>query len=386
MTGVSTPEKIGEQNKKLILDYVRKHGSVSRADLKRGLGMSFPSVSANVKDLLDMHYLLEVGEGDNNLGRKSTLLAFNASRGYIVGVDLGRSQIRVIVADLEGEEIFSLKDESVVAKEGSQIIELLCGLVCEAVKKAQIPSEKVKCISVGVPGIIDEHSDELLIAPFIQPINWRRVEHAFQRYFDAPVLIENSVNYGVVGEKWKGVARGYRNIVYVNYGVGVGAAITINGELYRGAYGASGEIGFMVPERSNLRDSFSEQGVLENLISGNQINKIMGADGVCSDMETMIQRSVKGEIEAGMIMREIVEYIGMMLINLTSVLNEELIVIGGGLGNYLGEMFIPEWKKMLENHVPFVPEIKVSKLQNRANVLGAVAVGLRHINEYVKEE
>ena len=63
-----------------------------------------------------------------------------------------------------------------------------------------------------------------------------------------------------------------------------------------------------------------------------------------------------------------------------------MIVIGGGLGDYLGGLFIPEWKKMLKNHVPFVPEVVTSKLHSHANVLGAVAAGLRHINEYIKED
>lgn len=386
MSEVSTPEKIGEQNKKLILDYVRKYGPVSRADIKRSLGMSFPSVSANVKDLLDMKYLLEVGEGDNSLGRKSTLLAFNATRGYVIGVDLGRSQIRIIAADLEGREIASLKDESTFVKEGRKITDRLTELVCETVKRAQIQSEKVKCICIGVPGVIDESFDEILIAPFIQPINWKKITTALNKYFDVPVLIENSVNYGAIGEKWRGAAKGYKDIVYINYGVGVGAAIIINGELHRGINGASGEIGFMVPERVNLRNSFSEQGVLETIISGNQLNEIMGLEGIDTNIETVISQSAKGEKASELLVREIVEYIGMMLINITSVFNEELIVIGGGLGDYLGGFFIPEWKKMLRNHVPFVPEIVTSKLHSHANVLGAVAAGLRHINEYIKED
>lgn len=386
MSEVSTPEKIGEQNKKLILDYVRKYGPVSRADIKRSLGMSFPSVSANVKDLLDMKYLLEGGEGDNSLGRKSTLLVFNATRGYVIGVDLGRSQIRIIVADLEGREIVSLKDESTIVKEGRKITERLTELVCETVKRAQIQAEKVKCICIGVPGVIDERSDEVLIAPFIQPINWKKLTTALNKYFEVPVLIENSVNYGAIGEKWRGAAKGYKDIVYINYGVGVGAAIIINGELHRGINGASGEIGFMVPERVNLRSAFSEQGVLEAIISGNQLNEIMGIEGIDTNIETVIRQSAKGEKASELLVREIVEYIGMMLINITSVFNEELIVIGGGLGDYLGGLFIPEWKKMLNNHVPFVPEVVTSKLHSHANVLGAVAAGLRHINEYIKED
>ena len=95
-----TPERIGEINRKLILDCVRKNGPISRADLHRTLNMSFPTISTNVKKLLQSGYLVEAGDGDNNLGRKSTLLQFNAERAYVVGVDVGRSQLRVILAEV----------------------------------------------------------------------------------------------------------------------------------------------------------------------------------------------------------------------------------------------------------------------------------------------
>ena len=71
----------------------------------------------------------------------------------------------------------------------------------------------------------------------------------------------------------------------------------------------------------------------------------------------------------------------MVLINITAVFNEEIIVLGGGLGNLMGEKFLETWREMLQKHVPYVPRIETSRLQHRANILGAIAVAIRHVND-----
>jgi predicted NBD/HSP70 family sugar kinase len=358
---IVTPESVGEMNKQMILDCVRKQGPLSRADIRRITGMSFPAVSANVKQLLDGKFLLETGEGGNVLGRKSTLIAFNAKRGYVVGADVGRSHIRVMVCDSAGDCIVSMTGSQATPKSSEKIAGELKKLVVSALKKGQIQNSQVLCISIGIPGIFDQENDEIKLAPFVESLCKKDLINIFQPEFNVPVLIENSVNHGAIGEKWKGAAREYKNILYINYGVGLGAALIINGELFRGANGASGEIGFMVLEKDNIRSSFSEQGALEQLISGNQVNKNLHRYG---DDEIAIM-------------------LGMMLINVTSAFNQELIVISGGFGTFLGDHYLPRWEAMLKNHVPFPPKIVCSELLDQANVYGAIAAAIRRINSEI---
>ena len=370
----ATPEKIGEANRKLILDYVRKFGPVSRADIHRHLEMSFPTVSTNVKRLLEAGYLLEAGDSDNSLGRKGTLLTFNAARAYVVGIDLGRSQIRVMLADLSGQEIAYVKENcDSTSSDQHAIVQQLCNMVDRAIQITNIVTSPIGCICLGVPGVPDLQSGRLLAAPFIHPLDLNEIIHTFQQRYNAPVIIDNSVNFGAIGEKWHGVAQGYRDIVYINYGVGIGAALILNNELYRGVNNAAGEIGFMVPDSSHMRKHFDVQGALETLISGKRIQENLKAMGLHTDIQ---QTGDYADI-----LESITCYIGLALINITSVFNEEIIVIGGGLGDALGEFFIPEWTQMLQNHVPFVPKVVPSALRTRANVLGAVAVALRQVND-----
>lgn len=87
------------------------------------------------------------------------------------------------------------------------------------------------------------------------------------------------VNFGVIGERWRGNAQNYRNIMYVEYDVGMSAGLIINGELYQGARHLAGEIGYMVLEPSQMARSFSNEGALEELISGIVLKKAMQDTG-----------------------------------------------------------------------------------------------------------
>lgn len=376
----ATPQKISEINRGLILDCVRKYGPVSRADLSRCLNMSAPSVSANVKRMLDDGYLQEIGDGDNPRGRKSMLLRFNAERSYVIGVDVGRSQIRVILADLNGSEVVALMENvDTVSSASDEVGAVLPGMLSEAVAKAGLENGRICCICIGLPGIPDMETGELAAAPFIHAPDLLKMRATLSAaYPAAEIFMENSVNYGAVGEKWKGVAADYRNIVYIDYGVGIGAALILNGELYRGARGAAGEIGYTVPESVYFRDRFEVQGVLESLISGKRVGDVLRAR---ENGQESIGDLTAGEALHDRTIRAIVDYVGLMLINITAAFNEELIVLGGRFGEFLGNAFIPAWSRMLEQHVPFPPEIRVSALSGRADAIGAVAVAIRHAND-----
>ena len=377
-----TPQKIGEINRKLILDYVRKHGPISRAQLHRCLNMSAPSVSANVKIMLESGHLLEAGEGDNLRGRKSTLLRFNAKRACVIGVDVGRSQIRVILADLDGNEVAGLQEDNAAAEGGADGLRgRLLDIMARVVAQGNVDPGLVCWICVGLPGVPDLARGVLNAAPFIHVPDLRELHRSLQDAWpNARIQFENSVNYGAVGEKWKGVAGDYRNVIYFDYGVGIGAALILNGELFRGTHGAAGEVGYMVPEVAHFREVFETQGVLETLISGKRVGDILKArqGGATEFRDLTVEEALNDRA-----MRRIADYMGAVLVNITAVFNEELIILGGRFGAFLGELFIPTWQKLLAQHVPYVPEIKISALASRADVMGAVAVAIRQANDEV---
>ena len=380
---IRTPETIAEYNKKLILEALRSNGNMSRADLSRHLSMSFPAISSNAKGLLDADYIMEVGAGDNAIGRKSTLLAFNAERGYIIGVDLGRFRIRMMLADLLGNEIASSEiiNSAGNSGDGRQSIRLIHDQAVDILAGSGKSRDDVLCIVIGIPGIIkDGHS---FLAPFTEQYLEQDMIETLQDAFEADVLLENCVNLGVIGEQWKGAGVNYNDITYIAYGVGLGAAHIVDGKLYRGARGAAGEIGFMITDPINIDNEYGDVGALEEVLSGSKIEKYLNAGNFDEDIIKLIQRYRDGgDMYAKLIVDEIALNFGMALVNISSLLNPEAIIIAGGLGANLGRLFLDKWKVILENHVPFAPDLLLSELNHTETTLGAVMTGIIHIHEY----
>ncbi|MCL2843231.1 MAG: ROK family transcriptional regulator [Oscillospiraceae bacterium] len=383
MQKTRTTETIAEYNKKLILDTLRFNGSMSRADLSRHLNMSFPAISSNVKGLLDAGYIMEIGTGNNAMGRKSTMLAFNAQRGYIVGVDLGRFRIRMMLADLLGNEVASteITNSANLSGDGKQSIQLIHDQISSILEQTGKTKHDVLCIVIGIPGIIKDGRS--FLAPFTENYLEQDMIGSLQEAFEADVLLENCVNLGVIGEQWKGSGVNYKDILYIAYGVGLGSALIVDGKLYKGANSAAGEVGFMITDPTRIDKQYNEIGSLEEALSRGKINNYLDSGKFDEEIVKLIERYKNGgNTYAKLIIDEIALHFGMALVNMCALLNPEVVIIAGGLGANLGKLFVDQWKETLSNHVPFVPDLLLSELNHRETMLGAVMIGITHIHEY----
>ncbi|MCL2828656.1 MAG: ROK family protein [Oscillospiraceae bacterium] len=330
-----------------------------------------------------MNYIMEVGIGENAIGRKPSLLAFNAERGYIIGVDMGRFRIRMMLADLLGNEIArtEIMNSANFEGDGKQSIQLVRDQVTHILKKSGKTKDDILCIVIGIPGVMKDGVS--YIAPFSEQYLERDMVETLQDAFEVDVLLENCVNLGALGEQWKGAGIDYNNITYIAYGVGLGAAHIFDGKLFTGANGAAGEIGFMITDPINIDNVYRDVGSLEETLSRSKIKKYLNAGNFDEEIKKLIQRyKDDGDMYAKLIIDEVVLNFGMALINMSAILNPEVIIIAGGLGTNLGRLFIDRWKEMLSSHVPFVPEVLLSELNHTETMLGAVMTGIIHVHAY----
>ena len=379
MKKAATPETLGESNRMLILKQLRKHGNMSRADLSRCLGISFPAISSNVKSLIEAGYIMEVGAGDNSIGRKSTLLAFNNERGYVIGVDLGRFKTRVMMADLLGNSLASLTEPTETEGGAEEIINRLIDLFYQMIQMSGREKEKILCICIGTPGVV--YDDKIVLAPFLPDFSASVLKERIAGEFSGEVMIENSVNMGAIGEKWKGAGTAYQNFLFINYGVGIGSALVLDGKLYKGTNLAAGEIGFMVSDSRNLRDQFDEVGVLENTIARNKIEKSITHGNFQSEVDELMKKYRKFDPYSRALLDEVYLSLGTAMINIATMLNLDVIIISGGLGISIGVLFQESWQELLKAHIPFPPKIIFSTLDNQEGLLGAVSVGMEHVHK-----
>jgi predicted NBD/HSP70 family sugar kinase len=373
---------LSTMNKSAILEFLRTKGPCSRADLARELRLSFPAVSSNVKSLLEMNLIYESGEGNNVLGRKSMLLAFNADRDFLIGVDIGRSHIRVMCSNISGE----VKSYKFTENGEGDIYQIILSMIKTAVLEAGITMKAVACIGVGIPGIYDEKTNLHLLAPFVEGWSAKDFFLRLRNYFSKQIMFfENSVNLGAVGEWWKGCAHGYDNVLYMELGVGFGASILQNGKILYGANGAAGEIGYMVIESNTLRDEFEDEGALEKLLPGRFIGHYIDEriKGGQTNIKLILEELEK-EYPSYSIDR-FAKYFAMSIINTVAVINPKIVVISGRLGMAIYSLYEKEIKHLVKAHIPFPPDIICSVLGEKANVIGAIALAQKHIVKDYKD-
>ncbi len=386
-----------ERKNLAILEVIRKNGPISRTDISKTTELNIVTVSNYINHYIKKGLVIEGELDESTGGRKPVLVELNPKAGYIVGVGLNMLSMVGILVDLEINVLKEMKRER-IPENSEGVIEKMVDLAEEIINQAEIDRSKIAGVGVGVPGIIDERG---------RTIRWPQmlgdkdisiclsIKDTFEKRLNIPTLVENDANAAVLGEKWLGLDREVRHMIYMFSGVGVG--ILINGEIYRGATGAAGELGIASSklnrdEASRLAPQLGrwemDLGMVRHLKK--RIEK--GEKSICSDLvggnfdKLGFKELVRGVKEKDPIAIQVVEEGGVALGKkaafLANLLNPEIIVIGGGVED-CGAPFlealkltVKEWAvEEASSRVSIIP----SAFGENAVALGAVGIVAREI-------
>jgi len=357
-------------NKGLVLRTIEKNGPISRADVGKMVGLTPPTISAIVKDLIERDIVQEIGKGDSSGGKKPILLKINAETAYMIAVDLGgENGIRLALMDLSYniiKEKFGPKMESL---NGQKLKKSLSFLLKDFIKEINISQEKILGIGIGVPGIIDSKLKKVTGTPYL---NWEMcLDDLTLEEIGIPITIENDVNLMALGEKTKGIAQKINNFVFVGERTGIGAGIIINRKLYKGANNAAGEAGYLFIDPRYASKSIRDYGCLEKLASYKVIvEKARKKLGKGIKVIEIFKMAAQGNSVALNIVQETLKYLAYGIANISCVLDPELVIIGGGI-SILPPRFLEEMKMNLKEIIPFIPRIEFSKLGEDGVLIGA---------------
>ena len=229
-------------NKTIVLDTIKKNSPISRATIATQTGLNKGTVSSLVSDLIDDHLIYESGPGESSGGRRPVMLLFNEVAGYSIGIDIGVNYLLGVLTDLNGN-IFQEKITTFNKLSYKEIEHKLFETIDYLNDAAPKSPYGVIGIGVGVPGTVDKN-DNILLAP---NLDWENInlKVVLESRYNLPTIIENEANAGAYGEKKLGVGKNFTNIVYVSAGIGIGVGLILNGSLYKGNNGFSGELGHM---------------------------------------------------------------------------------------------------------------------------------------------
>lgn len=209
-----------------------------------------------------------------------------------------------------------------------------------------------------------------------------------------PVHMDNDVNMAAIGESRYGAGVGKKDLLFVAIGTGIGAGVIINGELYRGHHFSSGEIGYMLLDRDFLGENFDRHGFLESRASGPALLRrleeerrsggaaepardITGAAEMI-DVHYVLTAAEREDPAAVRVVDEIGDFISMGLLNAVTVLDPEMIVLGGAVGR-AATLLVERTRRVIEQTLTFTPEIRISALGDDAPLLGCVVAGLEEM-------
>jgi glucokinase len=316
---------------------------------------------------------------------------------YIIGVDLGGTNIVVGAMTMDGSQHLSVRSiptQSSLGDEGvaNRIVTLVEQVINETIKETGIARSDFIGVGVGAPGPLDRERGIVLVAPNLGWLNFPLRDRVHDR-LGLPTTLDNDANCATFGEWWQGAARGSRNVVGLTIGTGIGGGLILNGALYHGASDMAGEVGHTTIDLNGRHCKCGNYGCLEAYASGPAIATRAREVMVREEGESVIPSMVNGRFEditaqivydaakagdavASEIVRDTARYLGAGIANLLNIFNPDTVVIAGGVTAAGDALFVPLASELRRR--AFGPAVRAAKivpgsLPGTAGVVGAVA-------------
>lgn len=312
--------------------------------------------------------------------------------GFTVGIDVGGTKTFVCVADPHGNPVIKSKLRTLTGSDPETFFRWLFKELTHVLSERDLHVFDLAGIGIGFPGVIGDNSGILTNAPAFR---WPEVDirPIIHKYYSGDIYLDNDVNLATWGENWMGAAQGKRHVMMITIGTGIGSACIINGELYKGANNAAGEIGNWVvdPYSSINKDRMKGEkfGPFEEATSGTGIGKAARKYLSLSGRKSTILDKVGGRLDrieakhvliaategdetAIRIMDMPLNYMAVGIANAVSLLNPEIVVLGGGVASS-GDYYVNEVRRRAFKLTPLPLNIVLASLGNEAGAYGAIA-------------
>lgn len=375
-------------NKSIILNKIRTDAPISRAQIAKETKLTPPTVSSNVKELIEQGIVIESKLGESQGGRKPTMLLINQKAFYVIGVDAGPEKIDCILVDLAGSIIQRSSSMLTTPITNEQYLTILKGCIHTCMQSTPAIMDNMIGIGVAMHGVVEVETGISLFAPILGLTNIP-IKEELEKEFMLSVKVENDARAMALGESWFGEQGEVGSMLAVNIGRGVGAGLVIDGKLYHGAQDIAGEVGHMTIDLHGEVCECGNRGCLQTFITGPAIvrraKKTLLSDQQLTG-EKIYELAISGHEEYGTLFKETGEIIGIGLTNLIHIINPEKIVLGGGVTKS-GSLILPEIVKAIEKRA-LTPQAKQTKivittLGDDATLLGAVSLLLVDLFEPV---
>lgn len=383
--------------KKRIITYYMYNRSSTIPDLSKELDLSIPTVTKFIGEMCDEGYIMNYGKQETSEGRPPTLYGLTSDSGYFVGVDIKRFSLNFSLMNFVGDFIELKMGVPYEYENTVEGLDLLCKYIHEFIDSLEVGKDRILNIGINISGRVNPESG-YSFSYF--NFDERPLSEILAERFGFPVTIDNDTRAMTYGEMVKGAVKDEKNIVFINMSWGLGSGLIINGDIYTGKSGFSGEIGHFPVFDNEILCHCGKTGCLETEVSGMALHRNLlksvreGRQSILSErimkdeqsvtLDDIVEAINKEDLLCIELVEEIGQKMGRYLAGLINLLNPELVVIGGVLaetGDYILQPIKSAVRKYSLNLVNKDSAIVLSKLKERAGVIGACMLARKSMFE-----
>ncbi|GLW45922.1 transcriptional regulator [Streptomyces sp. NBRC 14336] len=372
----ASPSTARALNDRLALRLFQQEGPLTAGRLKELTGLSRPSVADLLERLTAAGLIVVVGEsGEQRRGPNAKVYGIVADRAHLAALDVRTEGVSVAVSDLLGRVLTEASAPIDTGVGTGPAVEQAVALVERAVKEAGV--DRPHTVGIGAPGLIDPATGELRDSTGLPEWHRRLVAALQERFPQARVGVENETNLAAVAEHRDGAARDRDTFVLVWLGMGVGAAVMLDGAIRRGASGGTGEIGFLpVPGTTGLPSATGCDGGFHSLAGAAAVAELAAAHGLTAAGEAAaLVRAASAEPSEpahAAFLDAFADRVALGAAAVVSVLDPGCVVLAGENGRAGGAPLAERVQSRLAALSPLPTEVRPSALGGEAVLRGAL--------------
>lgn len=383
-----TSGKKSAQLKRDILRHYMFNGSQSIADLSRDLGLSVPTLTKILAEMMEEDLVVNLGKHGATGGRRPSIYGLNPSAGYFMGVDIKRDVVMMGIINFRGDMVVSREYEFMV-ENTRQSFDELCNLITQFIVSSRVRRDKLLAIGINISGRVNPETGYSYSYFFFDE---KPLTAVLEERLGHRVFIENDSRAMTYGEYIYGIGNGEQNMLFLNLSWGFGIGMIIGGKLHYGKSGFSGEYGHFPFFDNEIICSCGKRGCLETEVSGwaahrmfmdkikqGNISMLSKRNQEVNDvtLNDILDVLAKEDMLAIEIMEQIGSSLGRAIAGLINMFNPEVVVLGGTLSSAKDYLLLPIKSAINKYALNFVSKdtaIKVSKLGETAGLVGICAI------------
>lgn len=320
---------------------------------------------------------------------------------YVIGVDMGGTKILAAVINAEGEIISQSKIATKAQKASDEVINRIARCIQDATHQAGLSTEQIRAIGIGAPGPLDPKTGVVIFAP---NLGWSNVplKAKLEAAVGVPTFVDNDVNVGTLGESVLGAGKDVQNLVGIFVGTGIGGGVILDGKLHHGVSKTAGEVGHIIIKADGPKCGCGNRGCLEAVASRTAIARQLRKAILKKKKKSVLLKLNGGslkQIRSGAlakavdrgdklvlkVMRRATKYLGISVASIVHLLNPEMVVLGGGVVEAIGDDFVEDIRRVAlkyalpntMNGVKVVP----AELGDNAGIIGAAVLARQNIGD-----